>query len=189
MDKVRRMEIATRRREEIQKTKAQRTKTQSSMTRTSSDMAGLLISIGKIVQREESGQSKEFEEGKWCSSHASATAEGVRTQPGWTRFIIYNVPLHISTDDLVACLASQGVKFVKRFRFKCSDSSELKDSKSVFLQFTTADLLGEVKIGYLFFHMKQIVPRPSRCFKCNRYGHVTGHCQGKLHVLNLRWRT
>ena len=34
------------------------------MTRTSSDLAGLLISIGKIVQREESGQSKDFEEGK-----------------------------------------------------------------------------------------------------------------------------
>ena len=59
------MEKATKRRdEEIKKTKAQRTKAQSSMTRTSSDLAGLLISIGKIVQREESGQAKDFEEGK-----------------------------------------------------------------------------------------------------------------------------
>jgi len=65
MDNVRRMEKATKRRdEEIKKTKAQRTKAQSSMTRTSSDLAGLLISIGKIVQREESGQAKDFEEGK-----------------------------------------------------------------------------------------------------------------------------
>ena len=93
---------------------------------------------------------------------------------------IYNVPLDISTDDLVACLASQGVKFVKRFRFKSSDSSELKDSKSVFLQFDTAVLPGEVKIGYLFFRVKQYVPRPLRCFKCNCYGHVAGHCRGKL---------
>jgi len=37
---------------------------QSSMRRMPSDLAGLLISIGKIVQREESGQSKDFEEGK-----------------------------------------------------------------------------------------------------------------------------
>jgi len=65
MDNVRRMEKATKRRdEEVKKTKAQRTKAQSSMTRTSSDLAGLLISIGKIVQREESGQAKDFEEGK-----------------------------------------------------------------------------------------------------------------------------
>jgi len=58
------MKKAPRRREEIKKKKAQHTKAQSSMTRTSSDLAGLLISIGKIVQREESGQSKDFEEGK-----------------------------------------------------------------------------------------------------------------------------
>jgi len=65
LDNVRRMEKATKSRdEEIKKTKAQRTEAQSSMTRTSPDLAGLLISIGKIVQREGSGQSKDFKEGK-----------------------------------------------------------------------------------------------------------------------------
>jgi len=59
-------------------------------------------------------------------------------------------------------------------------SCELKDSKTVFVQFTTADLPGEVKVGYLFFRVKQYVPRLLRCFKCNRYGHVAGHCRGKL---------
>jgi len=64
-------------------------------------------------------------------------------QPLGARAVTYNVPLDldISTDDLVACFASHGVTFVKHFRFKSSDSSELKDSKSVFLQFTTADLM------------------------------------------------
>jgi len=101
-------------------------------------------------------------------------------RPLGARGVIYNARLDISTDVLVACLASQGVKSVKRFRFKSSGSSELKDSKSVFLQFTTADLPGEVKTGYLFFRVKQYVPGPLRCFKCNRYGHVAGHCRGKL---------
>jgi len=45
------------------KKNAQRTEDKSSITRTSSDLAGLLIPIGKIVQREECGQSKDFEEG------------------------------------------------------------------------------------------------------------------------------
>jgi len=70
-----------RRDEDTQKTKAQRTEAQSSMTCSLSDLAGLLISIGKIVQREESGQSKDFEEGKWCSSHASATATCEQSRP------------------------------------------------------------------------------------------------------------
>jgi len=46
---------------------------------------------------------------------------------------------------------------VKRFRFKSSDSYELKDSKFVFLQFATADLPGGVKIGYFVF------PRQTVC--------------------------
>ena len=57
----------TKRRDEEDKgirTKAQLTEAQSSMTRTSSDLAGLMISIGKMVQREESEQSKDFKEGK-----------------------------------------------------------------------------------------------------------------------------
>ena len=51
MDNVRRMEKATERRREKEKDIAQRTEAQSSMTRMSSDLAGLLISIGKIVRR------------------------------------------------------------------------------------------------------------------------------------------
>jgi len=101
-------------------------------------------------------------------------------QPLGTRGVIYNVPLDISTEDILACLATHGVKSVKRFRFKSKDSPELKDSTSVFLQFTTADLPGEVKLGYLFFRVKQYIPRPLRCYKYNRCGHVASHCRGKL---------
>ena len=39
-------------------------------------------------------------------------------RPFGARGIIYNVPLDISTDDLVACLARQRVKFVKTFSFQ-----------------------------------------------------------------------
>jgi len=101
-------------------------------------------------------------------------------QPLGARGVIYNVPLDISADDLVACLASQGIKFVKRFRFKSSDSYEMKESQSVFLQFTSADLSSEMKIGYLLLRVKQCVPRPLRCFTCNRCGHAASHCREKL---------
>jgi len=43
--------VTRRRREEIKKTKAQRTEDKSSMTCTSSDLAGHLISIGKISSK------------------------------------------------------------------------------------------------------------------------------------------
>ena len=95
-----------------------------------------------------------------------------RRKPIGARGVIYNVPLGIPTDDILACLAGQGVQSVRRFRYKGKDSSEMTESKSVFLQFTTADLPSEVKLGYMLLHVKQYIPRPLRCFKCNRYGHV-----------------
>jgi len=49
----------------------------------------------------------------------------------------------------------------------------------VFLQFSTADLPAEVKLGYLLFRVKQFIPKPWRCFKCNRFGHVASHCRGR----------
>jgi len=62
---------------------------------------------------------------RWCRLGGDS---GLFDAPVRRKGGICNVPIDISTDDLVACLASQGVTFVKRFRFKSSDSSELKDS-------------------------------------------------------------
>jgi len=79
---------------------------------------------------------------------------------------------------------------VKRFRFKSSCSSELRDSKFVFLQFDTAVLPGEVKIGYLFFRVKQDVPRPLLCFKSvtamgMSLATVEGNCAAQFAVANI----
>jgi len=100
-------------------------------------------------------------------------------KPIGARGVIYNVPLDIPK-DVLACLAGQGVQSVRRFRYKSKDSSEMTETKSVFLQFTTAHLPCEVKLGYMLFRVKQYIPRPLRYFKCNRYGHVANHCRGKL---------
>jgi len=56
-------------------------------------------------------------------------------KPIGARSVIYNVPLDIPTDDILACLAGQGVQSVRRFRYKSKDSSEMTESKSIFLQF------------------------------------------------------
>ena len=56
-------------------------------------------------------------------------------KPIGARGVIYNVPLDIPADDILACLAGQGVQSVRRFRYKSKDSSEMTESKSIFLQF------------------------------------------------------
>jgi len=49
-------------------------------------------------------------------------------KPKGARGVIYNVPVDIPTDDILACLAGQGVQSVRRFRYK------MTETKSVFLQ-------------------------------------------------------
>ena len=52
----------------------------------------------------------------------------------------------------------------------------------MFLQFSTADLPAEVKLGYLLFRVKQFILEPLHCFKCNRFGHIASHCRGRNDV-------
>ena len=46
-------------------------------------------------------------------------------KPIGARGVIYNVPLDISTDDILACLAGQGVQSVRRFQYTSKESSEM----------------------------------------------------------------
>ena len=121
---------------------------------------------------------------KLSDSNKTVEVETSSLKPVGAKGVIYNVPLEISADEIVEGLAAQKVTFVKHFRFKCKESSEFRDTKSVFLQFSTADLSAEVKLGYLLFRVKQFIPKPLRCFKCNRFGHVASHCRGRERCSN-----
>jgi len=44
-------------------------------------------------------------------------------KPVGAKGVIYNVSLEITTDEIAEGLAGQKVTFVKRFRFKCKESS------------------------------------------------------------------
>ena len=98
-------------------------------------------------------------------------------QPVGPKGVIYNVPLDLKAAEIQAYLKTQ-VKFVKRFQYKPVGELELLDSTTVLLHFLS-DLPSEVRIGYLIFKIRPYVPKPLRCFKCNRFGHVANHCKGK----------
>jgi len=34
-------------------------------------------------------------------------------------------------------------------------------------------------IGFTRYHVREYIPTPTRCVKCNAYGHVVKHCRGK----------
>ncbi len=38
----------------------------------------------------------------------------------------------------------------------------------------------KVQMGYISYPVREYVPMPLRCFKCQRIGHVAAVCQGKV---------
>ena len=78
-------------------------------------------------------------------------------------------------------LKHQKVRFVKRFQFKSKTlvNSEMQNSTTVLLHFTSSDLPDMVTIGYMTFKTSLYIHRPLRCYKCNRFGHVASKCKNK----------
>ena len=48
------------------------------------------------------------------------------------------------------------------------------------LTFCQATLPERVKAGYLSYTTRPIQPKPRRCSRCQRYGHLANHCRGKV---------
>lgn len=53
------------------------------------------------------------------------------------------------------------------------------ESMSVLLIFE-GSLPEKVQMGYISYPVREYVPKPLRCFKCQRIGHVAGVCWGKM---------
>jgi len=95
------------------------------------------------------------------------------------RKVCYITYLLTSPEELQESLKTQNVTFTKRFKYRSRDTQTLQDSSTVLVHFSKTELPAEVKIGYMSFKFKQYIPKPVRCFKCNRHGHVANHCRGK----------
>jgi len=106
--------------------------------------------------------------------------------------VLYHVPLDLTTEELQESLKTQNVTFTKRFKYFSRDTRTLQDSTTVLVHFSRTELPADVKIGYMLFKVKYL-PKPVRCFKCNRYGHVANHCRGKERCSNCSgehgWKT
>jgi len=49
---------------------------------------------------------------------------------------------------------------------------------SVILQFSGNSIPSRIYLGFQSFTVQEFVPRPVRCYKCQRYGHVATNCRG-----------
>ncbi|CAJ1066432.1 uncharacterized protein LOC113119923 [Xyrichtys novacula] len=96
---------------------------------------------------------------------------------GITRGVIFGVPLSVSIDQIIENVKGAKVREAKRLKTTCE--GEKCDSLSVLVTFDEERLPERVHIGYMSYGVRLYVPRPLRCFKCQKYGHVAAVCKGR----------
>lgn len=112
-----------------------------------------------------------------------STLQGERMKahiPGATakvRGVISGVPLNMSMEDVKNEI--QGGKAVEATRLKSKRDGSLKDTLSVVVQFERT-LPKSVQMGYINYSVREYIPPPIRCYKCQRMGHTAQQCKGKL---------
>lgn len=80
--------------------------------------------------------------------------------------------------DILDGMRDQGVTAVRRIMIR-RDGKEIP-TKHVILTFDRSTLPQSVTAGFLHCEVRQYIPNPRRCFKCQRYGHSTTSCRGRL---------
>ena len=124
-----------------------------------------LMALTSILGREVN-TSEHFLVGKQASNNV-----------GENKVIIFGVDLLYSTDDIKF---ETDAVYVKRLNTRDSNNrSLLIASETVILSFVDTPP-ERVFIGLKSFRTKLFIPQPTRCWKCQRFGHSAKSCRGKL---------
>lgn len=112
------------------------------------------------------------------SAHIPGTAAKIRG-------VIYDVPLAMTMEEIIQEV--KGGKVVKATRLQTQRQGVKTDSLSVVLEFENV-MPKRIRMGYLSYDVREFIPAPLRCFKCQRMGHTAGQCKGKQRCQCKMWR-
>lgn len=108
--------------------------------------------------------------GERISTHVPGNAAKLRG-------VIYDIPQDITME--VVMKEVRGGKVVKATRLQTKRNGVKEDSLSVLLEFE-GEMPKKVIMGYFRFDVREFIPAPLRCFKCQRMGHTVLQCKGKM---------
>ena len=104
--------------------------------------------------------------------------------------ILYKNRANYSDETILEELRKEKVTAVHQIKLKPrrgarSISEQHTNPSSLYiLSFECNDLPEEVKIGWTILPVREYIPRPRRCFKCNRWGHGSNTCRGDPRCIN-----
>lgn len=86
--------------------------------------------------------------------------------------------LGLTEAELLEGFSEQNVINVKRIRIR-RDGKEVQ-TKHLILTFNSSVLPDSIEAGYIKLRVRPYIPNPLRCFKCQRFGHSSQNCRGRL---------
>ena len=91
------------------------------------------------------------------------------------RGVITGIPTSVSIEEIKNSLKGGEIVDAKRL----TKGKEKIESMSILLWFKN-DMAYKVQMGFMCYPVREYIPHPMRCFKCQRFGHVAAQCRGKL---------
>ncbi|CAH1099786.1 unnamed protein product [Psylliodes chrysocephalus] len=82
--------------------------------------------------------------------------------------------LNCSIEEILSNLEHEGVTDVRRLKRKIND--QLEDTPNHILTFNKPNLPKEIKAAYYNLQVRPYIPPPTRCFNCQKFGHVSATC-------------
>lgn len=105
----------------------------------------------------------------------STNRVGRKSQSGGRKGIIFGVPLNIGMEEFKGNL--KGGKIINAQRLKAVADGIRKDTETVVIEFQEDEIPKRVMLGVMSYIVREYIPGPVRCFKCQRFGHVATRCR------------
>lgn len=99
---------------------------------------------------------------------------------GGCKGVITGVPMNVRMEELKKCIKGGNVKEAQRL--KTTKEGVKKDSGTVMIEFEGENVLKRVFLGFVSFPVRVYVPKPLRCFNCQKFGHTAKNCKEKSDI-------
>jgi len=95
------------------------------------------------------------------------------------RVVISGVPVDVENDSIIE---TTGATEVRRILKRGHSPNEKIPTTTVVLCYSCSmeDVPSRVQIGYLSFKTRIYIPQVTRCYKCQKFGHIAAHCRKEI---------
>ncbi|CAL9681974.1 unnamed protein product [Knipowitschia caucasica] len=144
----------------------------------------LLVQCANEVQLNKALNLKQFGKFKVENVGRVGAREG-----GGCKGVISGVPISVKMDDLKSKI--KGGKVISVDRMKTTKGGTKTDSESILIHFEEESVPRKVFLGFMCYPVRAYVPKPMRCFHCQRFGHFAKNCnkrggvRGVVETMNM----